>query len=151
MTDDVVVISSTNGMARVKVTPKIVCCECSARALCQAKNNPEGMLMVLDPLTAKPGDTVTIEIPEDNFSREITRIFSVLLIAALIGFGLGSMVSLLLHLPVSESGLLGFMSGVVLGGIYIYHDFRDSRQKNLYPVITAIHSLVNKGEFNGKA
>jgi positive regulator of sigma E activity len=146
MTDDVVVISSDNGMARVKVTAKAACCDCSARAICLGENNPEQILMVLNPLKAKPGDTVTIEIPDDTYTKTITRMFGVLLIAGLTGFGSGTLIAAMLHMPESEFGLPGFLLGIFAGGIYIYHDFQVPGKKKLYPVITAIHPLVNKGE-----
>jgi hypothetical protein len=69
-------------------------------------------------------------------------LFGVLLIAILMGMGLGYLVSPVLPLSSSESSFLGIALGVVLAGIGLSHRFKRINNKSLYPEITEI---LNKG------
>ena len=93
MKDNATVIRVEDGLAWVKVTPKVACCKCSARALCSAKQDEEGKLAVRNPVDAHPGDEVEIDVPETDYSRALSGIFALLLIASLAGLTLGYLVA----------------------------------------------------------
>lgn len=147
MKEMAVVCSSQKDFAQVKVELKEeICPSCSARSLCIGKQEEQGTITVLNPLSAQPGDEVKIEIPEGAYNKELIVLFSVLLIASLAGFALGHLFALLLSLPPSRVSLLGFLLGLLSGGFILFRHFRHPKKKKLYPVIT---DIIKKGDCHG--
>ena len=63
MRDKGLVIATQNGLARVEVQCLIESCgSCSAKSLCSGKSKDKGHLDVQNPLDARVGDVVEIEI-----------------------------------------------------------------------------------------
>ena len=141
------VVVSVDGLtARVKVGPKTACCSCSARTFCQGQKGQDGTLLTLNPLQARSGDEVTVDIPEEAYSTAAIRLFGGLLLAALLGFGLGTLVGVPAHLPASEAGFGGLLLGLAAGGFALVRSFgRSGRRKN-YPVVS---SILKKGDVHG--
>jgi positive regulator of sigma E activity len=146
MKDSATVIRVQNGLAWVKVAPKVDCCECSARALCSGKQDREGKLAVRNPLGARPGDEVEIEVPETDYSRALTAIFGSLLIASLAGLALGYILSPVRSLGPGGNGFIGLLIGLGLSGLAIHRRYRAGNRDAGWPVIIQI---LKKGEFHG--
>jgi len=146
MKDSAVVISVRDGLAWVKVIPRVSCCDCSARALCAGGKDAEGRLEVRNSVLAEPGDEVEIDIPETNYHRDLIRIFGLLLLAMLAGLGLGSAIKPFGQLSTAENGLAGLVPAVVLSGFGLYRYCRARKSQPGYPVITEI---IDKGGHHG--
>lgn len=146
MIDVGVVVSTEGRTARVKVRPAASCAACSARTFCQGQKGEDGTLLTLNPLQARSGDEVTVEVPEDAYSADAIRLFGGLLLAALLGFGLGSLVGFLARLPVSEAGFVGLLVGLAGGGFAVYRFFGRSGGPSRYPVVS---SILKKGDVHG--
>ena len=146
MKDNATVIRVEDGLAWVKVTPKVACCKCSARALCSAKQDEEGKLAVRNPVDAHPGDEVEIDVPETDYSRALSGIFALLLIASLAGLTLGYLVAPLKSLALGINGLIGLAGGLGLGGLVVHRRYRSGKQEAGWPVII---SVLKKGGFHG--
>ncbi len=142
MIDEALVIDIHNGLARIKVRPQTACCDCAAQALCQGSTGTDGMMTALNPLQARPGDAVRVEIPESGYNKEAIRIFGLLLASALAGLGLGSLASQIFHTPTSVSGILGVALGLAGGGLGLFLYSRRARREPLYPVI---REVIGKG------
>lgn len=135
MKEDVLVVSTNNPYARVKVEQKEVCETCSARSLCIGQKQKDGTIIVLNPLFAKEGDLVTIDIPEALYTKTLIIIFSVLLGAAFFGLILGYLVSFLLPSSSTYLSLFGFFLGLVSGGLFLFFFFRQKKESQQYPKI----------------
>jgi positive regulator of sigma E activity len=146
MKDNATVIRVEDGLAWVKVTPKVACCKCSARALCSAKQDEEGKLAVRNPVDAHPGDEVEIDVPETDYSRVLSAIFGLLLIASLAGLALGYLIAPFKSLAPGINGLIGLAAGLGLGGLAIHRRYRSGQQEAGWPVIIAV---LKKGGFHG--
>ena len=146
MIDEGVVVSVDGLTARVKVRPGSACCSCSARTLCQGRKGEDGTLLTLNPLQARSGDEVTVDIPEEAYSTDAIRLFGGLLLAALLGFGLGTLGGVLVHLPVSEAGFVGLFLGLAAGGFALGRSFGRSGRQNNFPVVS---SILKKGDVHG--
>lgn len=146
MKDNATVISVGNDFARVKVSPKIACCECSARSLCAGLKNGEGQLKVRNPLHAGPGDEVEIEVPETNYHQELIMIFGLLLAGCLAGLGLGYWLMPLGRFSAAENGFFGLGLGLFLSAFGLYRYYRGRKEKPGYPVIVEI---LKKGGLHG--
>jgi positive regulator of sigma E activity len=146
MKDNATVIRVEDGLAWVKVTPKVACCKCSARALCSAKQDEEGKLAVRNPVDAHPGDEVEIDVPETDYSRALSGIFALLLIASLAGLTLGYLVAPLKSLAPGINGLIGLAAGLGLGGLAVHRRYGSATQEAGWPVIIAV---LKKGGFHG--
>jgi positive regulator of sigma E activity len=146
MKDNATVISVHNDLAWVKVSPKVSCCECSARALCAGQKDAEGQLAARNPLQARPGDEVEIEVPETNYHKELIMIFGLLLAASLAGLALGYALVPIGRLPPAENGFLGLVIGLILSGFGLFRYYRGREEKAGYPVIVEI---LKKGEHYG--
>jgi len=132
------VISTKEGMAQVEVECLTSCHHCSARILCVGQNRSKGILSALNPLNARPGDEVTIEVPESNYSRSLILLFGVLLASSLLGMGTGSFISNLLKLSSSYASIFGLFLGLFLGGAGLFFYFNKKNKDRLYPVISKI-------------
>ncbi|MGB7295054.1 MAG: SoxR reducing system RseC family protein [Candidatus Aminicenantales bacterium] len=146
MKDSGTVVRVQDGLAWVKVSPRVACCECSARALCSAKQDEQGKLTVRNPVGARPGDEVEIEVPETDYSRTLIAIFGLLLIASLAGLALGYALSPVRNLSPGGNGFIGLFVGLGFGGLVIHRRFRAGRGDAGWPVIIAI---LKKGGLHG--
>jgi positive regulator of sigma E activity len=147
MKEMAVVCSSQKDFAQVRVELKEeICPTCSARLLCIGQQEEKGTITVLNPLSAQSGDEVKIEIPEGDYSKELIRLFGVLLIASLSGLALGYLCALFLSLPPSAFSLVGFLLGLLSGGFILFRYFRQTKKNKLYPVIT---DIIKKGDSYG--
>jgi positive regulator of sigma E activity len=146
MRDSATVIRVQNDLTWVKVSPKVACCECSARALCSAKQDEEGKLAVRNPVDARPGDEVEIEVPETDYTRALSDIFGFLLIGSLAGLALGYILSPIGSLAAGENGLIGLLVGLGLSGLAIRRRYRAAKRDGGWPVIVEI---LKKGGFHG--
>ncbi len=146
MNDNGLVISEKEGMAQVEIECLKPCHHCSVRSLCIGQNTSKGILSALNPINAHPGDEVTIEIPESNYSKALILLFGVLLAASLIGMGAGSFLSYLLKSSSSYASVFGLFLGLFLGGIGLFFYFNRKNKDYLYPVI---NNIAKKGDQNG--
>ncbi|MBN2408346.1 MAG: SoxR reducing system RseC family protein [Candidatus Aminicenantes bacterium] len=146
MKDSGTVIRTQDGLAWVKVSPQVACCECSARALCSAKKDEQGKLAVRNTVGARPGDEVEIEVPESDYSRALIAIFGSLLVGSLAGLALGYLISPLRNLAPGENGFIGLIVGLGLGALIVHRRFRAGRLDSGWPVIIAI---LKKGGLHG--
>lgn len=146
MKDNGTVMRLQGGLAWVRVVPKVACCDCSARAFCSTKQGEEGTLAVRNPLGARPGDEVEIEVPETAYSHALSTIFGLLLIVTLAGLALGYFLRPLRSLPSGENGLIGFLVGLLLGGLAVHRHFRAGTTDAAWPVVVAI---LKKGGSHG--
>jgi hypothetical protein len=95
-------------------------------------------MTALNPLQARPGDAVRVEIPDSGYNKEAMRIFGLLLASVLAGLGLGSLAAQIFHTPASVSGILGVALGLAGGGVGLFLYSRRSRREPLYPVIREV-------------
>ena len=146
MKDRGTVVRIQDGLAWVKVSPQIACCECSARALCSAKQDKEGKLAVRNPVGARAGDEVEIEVPETDYSRSLIVIFGSLLAASLAGLAIGYSLSPIRNWEPGANGFVGLLAGLAIGALVIHRHFRAGRRDAGWPTITFI---FKKGEFHG--
>lgn len=146
MRDEALVKKIDGPYAEVLVQPKEACHRCASRALCSLNETGEAVLRVLNPLAAKPGDVVEIEIPEATYSRQLMLIFGLLILISIAGAGLGTILSTWSGLSVSLAGAIGFFTGASLASLVIWKIFRRPK-KTIFPVICAI--LNSNGGFHG--
>ena len=145
MKDKGTVISTDKDFARVEVDCLSACSSCAASSLCLRKDRTKGLLSVRNALRARPGDAVTIDIPDAAYSKTLIWLFSVLLGGCLSGMALGYLVSARIPLGSSESSLIGLLLGLLLSGFWLSRRFRTVTSANLYPVIVEIK---HKGEYH---
>ena len=146
MTDKGVVISTKKGIAQVEVRCLEGCQNCSARSLCIGNKQNKGRLSAKNPLQAKPGDEVKVEIPEPRYSQALSLLFGGLLAGMLFGLGAGNLAALLLSIPLFPASLIGTTIGLISGGLLLSIIFRRKNQTQLYPVIIGI---LKKGDRYG--
>ena len=139
MRDKGIVITTDEDVAQVEVQCFIESCQnCSAQSLCIGQNQSKGLLTARNTLHACPGDEVEIEIPDTKYSRALILLFGSLLVASLLGIGLGSLLSPLLPFSSSASSLLGLLFAIIIAGIALFRYFRAKPKASLYPVIVTI-------------
>lgn len=148
MRDNAVVLSVEDNLAWVKVSPLVSCGACSARSLCAGHRDSAGRLAVRNPVQARPGDCVVIEVPETNYHRDLIRMFGFLLVGLLLGLALGYVIRPLGGLGQAENGLLGLVAGLGLSGIGLFYYYRSRKRQPGYPMIVEIS---DKGGFHGQA
>src|SRR4030042_3602791 len=146
MRDSATVIRVENDLAWVQAKPRIACCNCSAMSLCAGNKDGKGHIAVRNPLRARPGDHVEIDVPETHYSRELAKIFGLLLLAALAGMALAYGAAPLRGLTPGENGFFGLMAGLLLCGLVIYRRYHPGKESVRWPVIVGI---LDKGEFHG--
>lgn len=137
MRDEALVKKIDGPYAEVIVQPKEACHTCASRALCSFNTSGEAILRVLNPLAARPGDMVEIEIPEATYSRQLILIFSLLILISIIGAGIGTILSSWSGLPASLTGAIGFFAGAGLASLIIWQIFH-RKKRTVFPVICAI-------------
>jgi len=143
MNDTGLVVSTKEGMAQVEIECLKACHHCPARSLCIGQNTSKGILSAMNPLNARPGDEVTIEVPESNYSKALILLFGVLLAASLIGMGAGIFLSYLLKSSSSYASIFGLFLGLFLGGMGLFFYFNRKNKDHLYPVIS---NIAKKGD-----
>jgi positive regulator of sigma E activity len=148
MRDNAVVLSVEDSLAWVKVSPRVSCGECSARSFCAGQKDAAGRLAVRNPLQARPGDTVVIEVPETNYHQDLIRIFGCLLVGLLLGLALGYVIRPLGGLGQAENGLFGLVAGLGLSGFGLFYYYRSQKRQPSYPMIVEIS---DKGGSHGQA
>ncbi len=147
MEEKAVVCTSQKDLAQVKVeVKKEICPTCSARSLCIGQQEEKGTITVLNPMSARPGDQVKIKIPEGYYTKELIRLFGILIIGSILGLGLGYLFALFLSLPPTPVSLLGFFLGLLSGGIILFRHFGRTKKNKLYPVII---DIIRKGDSHG--
>ncbi len=146
MKDNGIVIAIQGDLAQVRVECASACQECSASSLCKGSAEKNGVISVLNPLAAAPGDEVLIEVPEDRYNRALIGLFAGLLGGAIFGAGAGYGLSGPLSLEPSLSGPLGFFAGLGLAipGLILY--FRKINQRFLSP---SVIEITQKGDRYG--
>ena len=115
MRDNGLVLAVDRNLAEVEVSCLEGCDDCAARSLCIGHKQIKGRLSVRNPLGAKPGDKVIIEIPEEHYSKALALLFSGLLIAMLAGMGGGYLMAFLLPFPSLSTSIFGFVAGLLIG------------------------------------
>lgn len=147
MRDKGFVVNAKEDMAQVEVQCFTdLCQKCSAQSLCIGQNKSKGLLMVRNPLRASPGDEVEVEVPDTKYSRYLILLFGSLLVAALVGLGLGSILSPLLPLSSSLASLIGLVCALIIAGIFLSRYFRAKNKAAIYPVII---DIIKKGGRHG--
>ncbi|MBD3413328.1 MAG: hypothetical protein GF421_02730 [Candidatus Aminicenantes bacterium] len=142
MKDKGKIISLEGPLAQVELNCLSGCQRCAVRHICSDQEQEKGLIQVLNPLKANPGDEVMIEIPENRYSRVLIILFGFLLLASVCGMFLGSLASDALSIPLSTGALLGFFLGLIVTGFGLFSYFKN-RQTNLYPEIT---NIIKKGD-----
>ena len=147
MRDKGLVIAIRDGLARVEVQCLIESCgSCSAKSLCSGHDKDKGHLDVQNPLDARVGDEVEIEIPETKYHQALILLFGALLIALLLGMGGGYLLSFLLPLSASAASFFGLIITEAITGAFLFRYFKRKFKSQLYPVIT---NILNKGDCHG--
>lgn len=144
MIDQALVKRVDGAFAEVLVQPKEACHACAARALCSFNESGQALLRVLNPIKAKPGDLVEIEVPEASYSRQLILIFSLLIVFSFSGALLGVIFSSFLGLLPNTSGAVGFFLGLSLAAFLIAKRYRQPK-RILLPII---REILNHGGSN---
>jgi positive regulator of sigma E activity len=142
MKDKGKIISLKGSLAQVELYCASGCQECAARHICSHKEQEKGLIHVLNPINAGPGDEVMIHVPDNRYSQTLIILFSFTLISALTGMFLGSLFAGLLSVSSSTGAIAGFFLGLSITGILLFFRFRKNR-KNLYPEII---NIIKKGD-----
>ena len=146
MKDKGLVIAANNHSAEVEVACLEACHGCAAKTLCIGQNKKKGILSANNPLQARPGDEVTIEIPEGIYGKYLILLFGVLLIFALLGMAAGHFGSALLPLSDSSASIVGLFLGLAAAAAWLSNHFRRKANLRLVPTITGI---IQKGGHHG--
>lgn len=146
MIDKGIVLSTKKDLAKIEVNCLSVCHDCSAHALCIGNSRSRGLLSVKNPLCAFPGDLVSIEVPEEKYSRSLILLFGGLLASALLGLVLGYLMSVFIVVSAEPAALVGTLTGLLTGILVLFKYFQNENKRNLYPFITEI---IKKGARHG--
>ncbi|MBR2459769.1 MAG: SoxR reducing system RseC family protein [Clostridia bacterium] len=124
-----------NGTATVTVLRQSACSACSARHACGSAKKT--VSTVNNPLEAKPGDTVEIEVPSDSVIKYAALVFLAPVLLALA-----------LYLPLSAIsepvGVIGALAGFVIPFIAAYFISKANADK-VRPTVTAILGDTDAG------
>lgn len=133
------VVSTKNDLAQIEVSCLTDSCQkCSARNICAGNNQSKGLLTVKNPLNANSGDEVEIEIPDTKYNMALILLFGSLLVASLLGMGVGYVLSPLFPLSSQEMSFFGLLLFLILAGIILWRHFHKKNNTPLYPVIIDI-------------
>lgn len=137
-----------DNLAEVEITPISSQCEhCPARGLCGTNEHTrKGYLTVKNPLQAKVGDQVEIEIPEDKYQTTLIFIFGTFLIALLGGALAGYLLAFLLNLEPAWLSLTGLIIALIMAGIFVKIKLNQKNKESLWPTIV---NILAKGVVNG--
>lgn len=128
------IVSLKGPLAQVELNCISGCQECAARHVCSNKEQEKGLISVLNPIKAAPGDEVIIDIPDGRYSQILIFLFGFMLIAAVGGMFVGSFLASLISLSSSTGGILGFFLGLISTGAWLFYRFKKDKN-NLYPEI----------------
>lgn len=143
------VVSTKNDLAQIEVVCLTDSCQkCAARNICAGNNQSKGLLTVKNPLNANSGDEVEIEIPDTKYNMALILLFGSLLVASLLGMGVGYVLSPLFPLSPQEASFFGLLFFLILAGIILWRHFQKKNKAHLYPVIIDI--IKNEGSYNKK-
>lgn len=143
------VVSTKNDLAQVEIVCLTDSCQkCAARNICAGNNQSKGLLTVKNPLNANSGDEVEIEIPDTKYNMALILLFGSLLVASLLGMGIGYVLSPLFPLSSQEMSFFGLLLFLILAGIILWRHFHKKNNAHLYPVIIDI--LNNEGSDDKK-
>jgi len=120
------------------------CQKCAARHICSNKEREKGLINVLNPIKARAGDEVTIEVPEGRYIKTLTLLFGFMLMASLFGMLLGSFCAGWLSLPSYIGGIAGFFLGLIITGSALFYHFKKNK-KDFYPEIIGI---IREGDYH---
>jgi len=148
MKDKGTVLAVKNTRAQVKVSCFVVCHECSARIFCAGKSQNEGILSVINPLNASPGDTVMIDIPVSRYTRSLSLLFGGMLAASLLGLFSGYAVSWLFRAAKTLPSVIGLVLGMIIGAVFLFQYFKKENKYHLNPIIS---NILTKGGKHGQA
>lgn len=95
------IVSVADGIATVRVEPPSACASCGSRGAC---GGGARMLELPAPPTARPGETVTLALPEADFLR-----------GALLAYGLPAVATLTGAILLSGAGDLAAVAGALCG------------------------------------
>jgi len=148
MKDIGVVCKIMDNLAEVEITLIASQCEhCPARSLCGTNEHTrKGYLTVKNPLQAKVGDQVEIEIPEDKYQTTLIFIFGTFLIALLGGALAGYLLAFLLNLEPAWLSLTGLIIALIMAGIFVKIKLNQKNKESLWPTIV---NILAKGVVNG--
>ncbi len=133
------VVSTKNDLAQIEVVCLTDSCQkCSARSICAGNSQPKGLITVKNPLNATSGDEVEIEVPDTKYNMALIFLFGSLLVASLLGMGVGYVLSPLLPLSSQETSFFGLLFFLTLAGIILWRYFHKKNKAHLYPVIIDI-------------
>ncbi len=144
MKDKGKIISLKGSLARVELDCVTGCQQCAARHICSNKEQGKGLLSVLNPVKASPGDEVTIEVPEGKYSKTLIVLFGLMLMASLLGMTLGSVCAGWLSLPSYAGGIIGFFLGLIVTGSALFYHFKKNK-RDFYPEIIGI---IREGDYH---
>ena len=143
------VVSTKNDLAQIEIVCLTDSCQkCAARNICAGNNQSKGLLTVKNPLNANSGDEVEIEIPDTKYNMTLILLFGSLLVASLLGMGIGYVLSPLFPLSSQEMSFFGLLLFLILAGIILWRHFHKKNNAHLYPVIIDI--LNNEGSDDKK-
>jgi len=133
------VVSTKDNLAQIEVVCLTDSCQkCSAHNICAGNNQSKGLLTVKNPLNASSGDEVEIEIPDTKYNIALILLFGSLLVASLLGMGVGYVLSPLFPLSSQETSFFGLLLFLILAGIILWRHFQKKNKAHLYPVIIDI-------------
>jgi len=144
MKNNALVVNSKNGFAKVKLESLQPCHKCSARNICEGFKKSNGFLHVRNPINARPGDKVQIEVPEAAYNKALIRIFGSLIAAGISGMIAGYLVSTLLSFNHPALTIIGLFAGLIPAAIWNLCSYK--KKEFLYPLIT---DIIKKGGYNG--
>jgi len=142
MKDKGKIISLKGSLAQVELNCASGCQKCTARHICLNKEQEKGLIHVLNPIKAGPGDEVMIHVPDNRYSQVLVILFSFTLIAALGGMFAGSFLAGFLSLQASTGAISGFFLGLIITGTLLFCRFKKNKN-NLYPEII---NIIKKGD-----
>jgi len=83
------VISVANGTVRVLMQESSACGSCSQQSTCSPGSGTGRTLLARDPVGVKPGQVVTIDLPEGGTLKALGLAYGIPLLMLLVGAGLG--------------------------------------------------------------
>ncbi len=143
------VVSTKDDLAQIEVACLTDSCQkCAARNICAGNNQSKGLLTVKNPLNACSGDEVEVEIPDTKYNMALILLFGSLLVASLLGMGVGYVLSPLLPLSSQETSFFGLLLFLIIAGITLWRHFHKKDNAHLYPVIIDI--IKNESSYDKK-
>jgi sigma-E factor negative regulatory protein RseC len=131
-----VVLSVENGFAEVSIYQNGKCDDCSAKIICRPLKNDINILNVIDPLGAKIGDNVRIEIGGKSILKVSFNLYGIPLILLMIGIFFGASIFYMFQFSELYSVLFGFSLLVIYFVFTFLH--QKKKQNQILPKIVFI-------------